>query len=294
VQVQEASHFLAAYRDRVDDDPGRLAAVEARLELIHALQRKYGETVAEMLAYLDQAQGELDRLEHSQELLAKLHEEEAALGQRAEGIAHQLTAARRAAARELGSRVIGELAELGMASSRFDVAVDVPAGATYSQVTPRGWDHVEFLFSPNPGEPVKPLAKIVSGGEMSRIMLALKVILARVDGVPTLVFDEVDAGISGRTAQAVGEKLARIAGDRQVLCVTHLPQVAALADQHFQIAKEVTAGRTVTHVTDLDEPGRVSELARMIGGAEVSPFTVDAARDILQRAHALKRDLRPA
>ena len=294
VQVQEASHLLAAYRDRVDDDPARLAAVEARLELLHALGRKYGDSVTDMLAYLEQATQELDRLEHSQELLARLHQKEAALGAKAAEVAQQLTTARRAAARELGTRVVRELAELGMASSRFEVAVDVPAGATYTHVTPRGWDHVEFLFSPNPGEPVKPLAKIVSGGEMSRIMLALKVILARVDGVPTLVFDEVDAGISGRTAQAVGEKLARIASDRQVLCVTHLPQVAALADQHFQIAKEVAAGRTVTHVIELDEDGRVDELSRMIGGAEVSPFTVDAARDILRRAEALKRDLRPA
>lgn len=205
-----------------------------------------------------------------------------------------LTRARREAARQLSSRVGAELTDLGMASARFEVAISVPEGATFAHLTPRGWDRVEFLFSPNPGEPVKPLAKIVSGGEMSRIMLALKVILARVDGVPTLVFDEVDTGISGRAAQAVGEKLARIGGDRQVLCVTHLPQVASLADMHFQISKESHSGRTLTDVQALDEGGRVEELSRMIGGAEVSPFTIEAARDMLRRALLLKTELRSA
>jgi DNA repair protein RecN (Recombination protein N) len=142
------------------------------------------------------------------------------------------------------------------------------------------------------GEPLKPLAKIVSGGEMSRIMLALKVILARVDGVPSLVFDEIDTGISGRAAQAVAEKLARIAGDRQVLCVTHLPQVAAMADSHYLIVKQAEDGRTVTYVHELDEAGRADELARMIGGAEVSRVTMEAARDMLQLADTLKHKVR--
>jgi DNA repair protein RecN (Recombination protein N) len=294
VHVQEASHVLAGYRDRIDDDPTRLTAVESRLDQIGGLKRKYGDSVEEMLQYLAEIQAELDRLEHSQELVEKLKADEASLGARTEEIAAQLTRARREAAGQLGARVVRELADLGMGNARFDVSVEAPAGATFHHVTARGWDRVEFLFSPNLGEPMKPLARIVSGGEMSRIMLALKVILARVDGVPTLVFDEIDTGISGRAAQAVGEKLARIAGDRQVLCVTHLPQVAAMADQHFLIMKEAAAGRTVTHVQGLDEAGRADELARMIGGAEVSPFTMEAARDMLRLAATSKEKLRSA
>jgi len=294
VQAQEAAHVLAGYRDRVDDNPARLAKVEARLDQISGLKRKYGDSIAEMLAYLAQIEQDLDRLAHSQELIDQLRTEEAGLGARAEGLAAELTRGRRAAATQLGARVVKELADLGMTNARFEVVVEPPAGATFHHVSPRGWDRVEFLFSPNLGEPLKPLAKIVSGGEMSRIMLALKVILARVDGVPSLVFDEIDTGISGRAAQAVGEKLARIAGDRQVLCVTHLPQVAALADTHFLIAKKAEAGRTYTQVEAMDEAGRVDELARMIGGAEVSPFTIEAARDMLRQADRQKVGLRTA
>lgn len=294
VHVQEASHLLAGYRDRIDDDPARLGRVEARLDQINTLKRKYGDSVAEMLQYLQEIEEELDRLDHSQELIQRLQTEEAELGARAEGLAARLTEARREAARELGSRVERELTDLGMAHARFEVVVEPPTRASYHDVTSRGWDRVEFLFSPNPGEPLKPLARIVSGGEMSRIMLAMKVILARVDGVPTLVFDEIDTGISGRAAQAVGEKLARIAGDRQVLCVTHLPQVAAMGDNHFLIAKEAEEGRTVTRVTRLDDAGRAEELARMIGGAEVSAATMAAARDMLQLADSQKRKVRSA
>lgn len=294
VQVKEASHLLAAYRDRIDDDPGRLTHVEQRLDQISGLKRKYGDSIPEMLQYLNEVKQELDRLERSQELIEQLQAEEQVLGKRAEELAAQLTRSRQAAAQQLSGRVIKELSELGMKNARFEVAVRHPAGASFRDITPRGWDRVEFQFSPNPGEPLKPLAKIVSGGEMSRIMLALKVILARVDGVPTLVFDEVDTGISGRAAQAVGEKLATIAGDRQVLCVTHLPQVAAMADNHFLIAKETLDGRTTTQVRSMDTEGRADELARMIGGAEVSAFTLEAARDMLRRADSLKRELRTA
>jgi DNA repair protein RecN (Recombination protein N) len=294
LHVSEASHLLAAYRDRIDDDPNQLAQVETRLDQIHSLKRKYGDSEGEMLSYLEQIQAELDRLEHSQDLIEQLRHEEKQAGEQAISVATQLTVYRREAANQLAIRVVKELADLGMGNARFEVTVEPPADPSFYLVTSRGWDRVEFQFSPNLGEPLKPLAKIVSGGEMSRIMLALKVILARVDGVPTLVFDEIDTGISGRAAQAVGEKLARIAGDRQVLCVTHLPQVAAMADQQFLIAKQAEAGRTVTSVHALDETGRSDEIARMIGGAEVSPFTIEAARDMLRSAHALKVDLRSA
>ncbi|WP_374713512.1 DNA repair protein RecN [Symbiobacterium terraclitae] len=294
VHAQEASHLLADYQERVELDPRRLAEVEARLDQLATLKRKYGDSVEEMLAYLAEVDKELERLEHSQELIAELTEQEAALGREAESLAAALSAARREAAGRLGERVAQELADLGMPNARFVVAVESPAEPSYRSVTARGWDRVEFLFSPNPGEPVKPLAKIVSGGEMSRIMLALKAILARVDNIPSLVFDEVDTGISGRAAQAVGEKLALIAGDRQVLCVTHLPQVAALADRHFRIEKATEGGRTTTRCQPLDDDGRAEEIARMIGGAEVSHYTMAAARDMIRAAEQLKASLRQA
>jgi DNA repair protein RecN (Recombination protein N) len=294
VRVVEVSHLLAEYRDRLDDDPQRLAQVEKRLDLIVQLKRKYGDSVREMLAYRDQVKEELQRLERSEELIGQLKAEEVKLGRRVEALAEGLTEARRRAARELGARVARELNDLGMPKARFEAAVSVPPGATYKDAGPKGWDQVEFLFSPNPGEPVKPLTKIVSGGEMSRIMLALKATLARVDGVPTLVFDEVDAGISGRAAQAVAEKLAVIAGDRQVLCVTHLPQVAAMADVHVLIAKEADGDRTVTTVQRLDETGRAEEIARMISGSEVTQLTLESARELIRRAAGLKEGLRTA
>jgi DNA repair protein RecN (Recombination protein N) len=294
LQVQEAGRMLGHYADRIEDDPERLHWVEKRLDQINSLKRKYGETVEEMLDYLRQVEADLERLERSQELIEELKAREESIGARVVELAGALTRYRREAARELSARVEVELADLGMPRAKFVVAVEPPQDPSWWQVGPRGWDRVEFLFSPNPGEPPKPLAKVVSGGEMSRIMLALKVILARVDGVPTLVFDEVDTGISGRAAQAVGEKLARIAADRQVLCVTHLPQVAALADQQFLIEKQTEDGRTFTRVYPLDSAGRANELARMIGGAELSAVTLEAAREMLRSAASLKAGLRRA
>lgn len=286
--VQEASRFLAQYRERVEVDPAAMARVEKRLELIASLRRKYGDTVAEMLAYLEQVRAELDTLATSGERVACLTAREAELGARLTSLAAQLSAARREAARELSGRVSRELADLGMARAQFIARVEPPEQPDHRLVGPRGWDRVEFLFSPNVGEPPRPLARVASGGEMSRIMLALKVILARVDNVPTLVFDEVDTGISGRTAQAVAEKLAAIARDRQVLCVTHLPQVAAMADRHFQITKDVVGERTFTRVAALDEEGRTLEVARMIGGTALTQLTLDHAREMVRAAAGYK------
>lgn len=295
-QVTEAAHFLSDYRERIEHDPGRLANIDARLDQIRSLMRKYGDTEAEMLAYLASVGDELERLQHADELIDRLQAREQELGRRALELAQSLTAARQAAARELGVRVAQELGDLGMPHASLQVAVTPaepkPGAPSWEPVGPRGWDRVEFLFAPNPGEPAKPLARIVSGGEMSRIMLALKVILARVDGVPTLVFDEVDTGISGRAAQAVAEKLAVIAADRQVLCVTHLAQVAAMADCHLAIAKQVSEQRTVSTVTSLDSEQRADELARMISGASVTALTLDSAREMLRQADGLKEQLR--
>ncbi|MFO7173729.1 MAG: DNA repair protein RecN [Bacillota bacterium] len=287
--IQEAARFLADYQEQVEDDPERLAQVEQRLTLLHNLKRKYGDTVAEMLEYLEQIRAELARLQGSEERAAELERRLEEVGAAAAQAAARLSQARREAAAELGERVARELRDLGMPHAQFIVRVDSPAEADWRAVGPKGWDRVEFLFSPNVGEPPRPLAKIVSGGEMSRIMLALKVILARVDEVATLVFDEVDTGIGGRTAQAVAEKLAAIARDRQVICVTHLPQVAAMADHHLLITKEEVGGRTRTRVQPLDEEGRSLEIARMIGGAEITPLTLEHARELIRAAAALRR-----
>lgn len=292
--LREATHFLADYRERVEVDPARMADVEERLRQISGLKRKYGDTVAEMLAYRDEVQRELHRLQSSQDLVAELKERQALLGREAIATAERLTAARQAAAAELSARVSAELADLGFAQGQFSAGLHRPTAGHWSEVGPRGWDRVEFLFSPNVGEPPKPLIKIVSGGEMSRIMLALKTILARVDNVQTLVFDEIDSGISGRAAQAVAEKLATIARDRQVLCVTHLAQVAAMADNHFRIDKEVTVGRTATRVDELDAEGRTLEIARMMGGVELTRLTMEHARELLETATGHKHSLRSA
>lgn len=291
-QIQEASHFLAGYKERIEDNPQRMQAVQARLDLIHDLKRKYGESIPAVLRYLGEIKEELDGLASREERVATLTAELERQGALVAETARLLTAARQKAAGELSGRVARELADLGMPRAQFQVSIQSAESPT--AVTTRGWDRVEFLFSPNVGEPPKPLAKVVSGGEMSRIMLALKVILARVDGVPTLVFDEVDSGISGRAAQAVAEKLARIAGDRQVLCVTHLPQVAAMADKHLGIEKGEVQGRTQTSVYELDEAGRTLEIARMIGGTSLTDLTRQSAAEIIRQAETQKRSLRGA
>lgn len=303
-QVAEASHALARYRDTVADDPARLHEIEQRLDLLWSLKRKYGGSVAEMLTYLEQARAELERLGQSEELAAALRQKEADLLGRLQAEASELSAARRAAGAKLAARLGAEAAGLSLGGMQFAVAVqpldashdeplDEPPDAACTRdaatgagrIGPRGADRVEFRVSPGPGEPLRPLARIASGGELSRIMLALRVILADVDRVPVLIFDEVDQGVSGRAAQSVGEKLALIAGDRQVLCVTHLPQVAALADHHHVIHKAEEGGRTVTRVSALtDTAARAEEIARLLSGAAITPLSLQTAKEMLTRA----------
>lgn len=295
-QLEEAVRSLGDYRERIEYDPARLEATEARLDLIAGLKRKYGNTVEEVLAYAETVRSELERLSKAEELAAELMARRKRIGGELARAAARLTEQRKLVGLELARRVEAELAGLGMGKARFEVGIltDESREEEWAGIGPDGCDRVEFLLSPNTGEPLKPLTKIVSGGEMSRIMLAIKVVLARVDGVPTLIFDEIDAGISGRAAQAVGEKLALLSAESQVLCVTHLPQIAAMADTHFLITKEEADGRTITRVTGLDEEGRTLEIARMIGGADLTRLTVDHAREMLGRAGQTKGALRPA
>ncbi|NLY30681.1 MAG: DNA repair protein RecN [Firmicutes bacterium] len=292
--IQQAAWELRDYAEGLEADPQRLSQVEERLALIQRLERKYGEGTAAILAYAEKVSAELEELLNSEirasEVEKELEEASLELGD----LAGRLSQARQAAAKELEGQVLRELPDLNLGNARFQVKVSqIPSddGILYPhreskmrvQVTSRGADQVEFLFSANPGQELRPLAKVASGGEASRLMLALKSILAESEDVPTLVFDEVDTGIGGSTALAVGAKLARLARHRQVLCVTHLAQVAGAADHHLSIYKEVRGGSTRVVVKPLDGEGRVEEIARMLAGDGDSEVSRQHARQLLSQ-----------
>ena len=277
------------YKEGFEYNPLRLDVIEKRLEIIRTLKRKYGADIPEVLGYLNGIKKELEELENSQEQLEELRkEEEKILGILIEA-SNLLSKRRKATTEFFEKQLLTQLSELGMEKSNFHVNMDsiVNEGDTINlvdRITPSGYDRIEFLISTNPGEPVKPLSKIVSGGEMSRIMLAFKTILAQVDDIPTLIFDEIDVGISGRIAHVIGEKMGRISRTRQVICVTHLPQIAAMADVHYKVQKEVVAGHTRTTVRRLDEAGRQEEIAKMSGGKELTRTSMEHALELIQTA----------
>lgn len=258
--VRELQRELTRYLDRVEVDPERLAALEERLNLLHSLKRKYGPSLEAVLAFGEAARTRLAQLESRDAELARLNAEWEQVNRELARAGRHLTAARREVIPRLTRAVERQLRDLGFAQSRFDAALsEAPAGHA-------GCDALEFLFAPNPGEPARPLRAIASSGELARVMLALKTVLAAEDEVPVLVFDEVDANVGGETAFAVGEKMRQIARQRQVFCVTHLAPVAAAADAHYRVVKEVRAGRTLTRMERLDTAERITELARMLGG----------------------------
>lgn len=278
-QIEDVARELARYGDEVEFNPGRLQLVEERLYLIRKLKRKYGDSVGEILRYREEAAAELETLAKCEESTAALEKELAQWEKQWQEKASTLTQARHHSAHQLEEAVARELADLEMGRVEFQVFFqELPQPAA------TGRERVEFLISPNLGEPLRPLAKIASGGELSRVMLAARSILAAVDELPTLVFDEVDAGIGGRTLQAVAEKLADIARHRQVICITHAAQIASFARTHWRIFKEVCSGQTTTRLERLDEEGRLMELARMLGGWEVDGLAKDHARHLLQKS----------
>ncbi len=280
--LRELQTELSRYADKVDVDPERLAELEERLNVLHTLKRKYGATLAEVVAFGDAAKTKLHALESRDAELARLNVALAKLDAEIVSAGKKLSAARRKIIPQLAQAVSQQLADLGFKQSRFDIRQEVAAdGWPMGHNDPdshlpspgsSGFDAVEFQFAPNPGEPAKPLRAIASSGEMARVMLALKTVLAAEDEIPVLVFDEVDANVGGETANAVGEKMRQIAARRQVFCITHLPQVAAPADAHYVVTKAVKQGRTISEITLLDKKSRVTELARMLGGQS------DAAR----------------
>lgn len=273
--LSDLSEELRDYRDRLEYSEEEIDEIGARLDLIHKLKRKYGSNCEEMLDFLAKAKAELDDIIFADEKLKQAEKAHAAAVDAAREIALRLRAARQEAASQLERRVCDELAELNMPKVQFLCEfTQVPLGA-------EGLDALRFLMSANLGEAVKPLSKVASGGELARIMLAMKNVMAAHDRVSTLIFDEVDAGVSGRAAQKVAEKLCKVAQGRQVLCVTHLPQIAALAEHHLLIEKTERQGRTYTEVTSLDRDGRVRELARMIGGSVITETTLQSAAEML-------------
>jgi len=275
-QVQDAAEEVKDALDALAYSDEELERIEARLDIIHRLRKKYGATCQDILDYLENARNELDDITFADEHLEALKEKCAKAEKIAWDAAHKLRESRRQAAEELSARILTELSQLDMPRVQFVCNFTEEAlGAT-------GADSVAFYMSANAGEALKPLSKVASGGELARIMLAMKNVLAEHDAVSTLIFDEVDTGVSGRAAQKVAQKLRSVAQDKQVLCVTHLPQIAALASTHFQIAKEERQGRTYTTVTPLDFEGRKLELARIIGGTNITQTTLESAAEMLR------------
>ncbi len=274
-QVQDAAEEVKDARDDLSYSADELEQIEARLDVIHKLRRKYGATCQDILDYLENAKNELDKIELADETIDRLTRKLEAAEKDTMDTALRLRESRLSAAQCLSKRILDELTQLDMPRVQFACQF------TETELTAKGADGVAFYMSANAGEALKPLSKVASGGELARIMLAMKNVLAEQDQVATLIFDEVDTGVSGRAAQKVAEKLRSVAKSKQVLCVTHLPQMAALASTHLLIDKQERDGRTYTTVTPLDLEGRKRELARIIGGANITETTLKSAGEML-------------
>ena len=274
-QVQDLAEGVRDARDDLAYSADELERIESRLDVIHRLRRKYGVTCADILEYLEKAKQELDEIEFADDHLERLKGKLLKAEKAAWDAAYRLRDNRVAASEQLSARILSELAQLDMPKVQFSCEF------TELELTANGADAVAFYMSANAGEALKPMSKVASGGELARIMLAMKNVLAEQDQVSTLIFDEVDTGVSGRAAQKVAEKLRSVARNKQVLCVTHLPQIAAMGDTHMLIAKSERDGRTYTTVTPLDHSGRMQEVARIIGGAQITETTLKSAEEML-------------
>ena len=287
--ADDIQEYLWDMRRELDFSPDELDRLESRLDVLYRLKKKYGSTVEEMLAYLERSRAELEQIQVADDTIAQLRVELDKARAEAKKQGETLSWARQKAALSLRERVEEELRALDMPKVRFETQFMPGPGEDGMDVT--GMDQIQFLMSANVGEALKPIQKVASGGELARIMLALKNVLAEDDGIGSLVFDEVDTGVSGRAAQKVAEKMADVARHKQVLCVTHLPQIAAMAHTHFSVQKGERDGRTYTKVERLDRSGREDELARLLGGANVTDTLRSSARELLDYAkayHAVK------
>lgn len=274
--VEDTARELKREAEKQENDPDALEEIEERLQLIYKLKRKYGGSVEAALAFYDKVVQELDFLSNSSEKVAELTLEKEKEQKKLSAAAEKLSALRRSTAQQVAAQIEASLKDMEMKDARFHIRIEEKADWTAD-----GKDKVEFLISANAGENLKPLAKIASGGEMSRVMLALKTVLVDADEIGTFIFDEIDTGVSGRTARKVGEKMRFLGSKRQILCITHLPQIAAMADQHFLIEKESSHGETTTQVTPLEGEGSVLEVARLMGGSDVTETTLAAARELI-------------
>ncbi len=294
-QAEEVSREIRDYQEQIQFDPERLSFIEERLDEIGRLKRKYGASVGEVLLYAERCSQELagisNREERSKQLESELQNRKVKLGE----LAEELSRERRSGADKLEAAIVEQLKDLNMSNTQFKINLiqsegenGIPYAGKMVASFADGADKIEFLVAPNPGESLKPMAKIASGGELSRIMLALKSILAELDEIPTMVFDEIDVGIGGRTSQAVAEKMLLIGQSRQVICVSHLPQIASLAQCHFHIEKRVSGDRTAVSVHRMSMDERIEELARMLGGAQVTDTTRQHAREMLMLAEKLR------
>ena len=288
-ELEDIAYQIRDYRDKIEFNPHRLSEVEERLDLIHRLKRKYGDSISEILAYQAQASQKLEDLQFGSERIEELKDQIHLVTQGAQELAVELSKKRRETATQLESLIERELQTLGMEKAVFQILVSPIESANGPleiegkryELRADGMDEIEFFISPNVGSEPKPLAKIASGGEISRVMLALKTVLAQVDLIPTMIFDEIDAGIGGRTADIVGQKLKELSRFRQVFCITHLPQIARFADQHFRVEKSVEGDRTTITAKLLTQEERVEEVARMHGG-EATVTTLAHARELLK------------
>lgn len=273
--AEDAARDVRTYRDSIEFNPARLEEIETRLDTLKTMKRKYGETIEEVLKYRDEIGQRLDVLENAESRIAELEKVVQTSRAELEKRCAKLTEARKRGAEPFARAIMKELADLAMTATRFAVSIEP------REPNATGADAIEFLISPNPGEPLKPLAKIASGGEISRVMLALKSVLSRTIAVPTLIFDEIDTGIGGRTGTVLADKLAALSGASQILCITHLPQIAAKGNRHFFIEKQTENGRTVIHVAALTHEERIHELARMLGGTRTTETVLQHAREML-------------
>jgi DNA repair protein RecN (Recombination protein N) len=298
--LEEVARDIRSYSERLEHNPERLEEVVSRLELIKNLKRKYGQTIADILSYLEKTERELEGISLSSERRAELEKMCSLLKAEMGQIASELSKARSSAAEKLVTEAKKELQDLNMSQVEFEVSITqeeaeggipLPGGKTYV-FSNEGVDVVEFMASTNPGEPVKPLAQIASTGEISRFTLALKGALSEVDNIPILIFDEIDIGVGGRSGEIIGKKLWALARNRQVICVTHLPQIAAFADAHYNVHKHESGARTVSMLQALEGESRTKEIAVMLAGPQYTEISLSDARAVIQKAEVWKQDHR--
>jgi len=285
--LEETGYFLRDYKNSMDFRPERLDEIQNRLEIIRGLKRKYGGSVQEVIDYWDKAVIEIEELQDSEEKLEGFNNELEELKGRLTDSARKLSEKRKSVAGKIESKVEAQLAELSMPDTRFSIQITHEKGDDTKdglKAAPTGIDNIEFLISPNVGEELRPLAKTASGGELSRIMLALKVILAKGDSMPVLVFDEIDTGVGGRAAETMGQKLKALSSGHQVICITHLPQIASHAEEHLRIEKMVENKRTKVRIARIEKHERTEEIARMLGG-KISSASMKHAKEMLGKGH---------